>query len=140
MNAVRKLILKRFLNRNICFLRHANSRFHMVEERLDLKVLASHVPNPEWWMLDEAKYNRLKKLLGETPREVGLLECGFRPQFFKRKNMNEEMLTPTATPGVYFHNVLGDAVPLHVVRFEHEGQDWLFLPLHHPVIQKENAA
>lgn len=140
MNLVRKLILKRFLNRNICFLRHAKSEFQS-SKSMDIHELVKNVPQPEWWMLDEDKFNRLKKLLNEVEFEQGLLEPGFKSRFMKEHpGFNPLELTSVATPGVYFHNVLGDAVPLHVVRFEHEGQDWLFLPLHHPAIQKENAA
>lgn len=140
MNAVRKMILKRFLNRNMCFLRHAKSEFQGVKS-MDIRELMKNVPHPEWWMLDEDKFNRLKKLLGDTVFEQGLLEPGFKSRFMKEHlDFNPLEITSVATPGVYFHNVLGDSVPLHVVRFQHEGQDWLFLPLHRPAIEKETIS
>lgn len=141
MNAVRKMILKRFLNRNMCFLRHAKSEFRLpnVDNMLEL---VTHVPNPEWWMLDEAKYNKLKLLLSGVYSVPGVLEIGFTSKETKVAfdKVNQLLLTPLCTPGVYFHNVLGDSVPLHVVRFQHEGQDWLFLPLHRPAVEKETIS
>lgn len=140
MNLVRKLILKRFLNRNICFLRHAKSEFQS-SKTMDIQALVKNVPNPEWWMLDETKFSRLKKLLSGVEFEQGLLEPGFKRPFMKNHSgFNPQELTSVSTPGVYFHNVLGDDVPTHLVRFNHDDQDWLFIPLHCPAIQQETDA
>ena len=137
MNAVRKLMLKRFLNRNICFLRHAKSEFRLPRVS-GMADLVKQVPNPEWWMLDEPKYNKLKRLLNGVPYMPGDLETGFASVHLQAATdaVNPLFLTPLCTPGVYFHNVLGDQIPSHIVRIQFQEQDWLFLPLHCPAVRE----
>lgn len=134
MNAVRKMILKRFLNRNMCFLRSPDSDY-LSHRTCTIGELVKIVPNPEWWQVDEKKYNRLKTLIGNAVSSVGVLETGST-----LPRLNPTAVTSVGTPGVYLRDILDGEAPLHVVRFEANGENWLFIPLHRPAIEKETIS
>ena len=131
MNTVRKFLLKRFLKRHVCFLRSSASAFRS-NKVISSQELAAMVPHPEWWVADTEAVQKLAKLVGDA--YLGVLENGFVH--------NHNGLSAFGTPGVFIDNVLGDDVPMHVVRFTDNGKDWLFVPLHHPmaVDEKDVAA
>ncbi len=128
MNAVRKLLLKRFLKRHVCFLRSSASAF-CSNKFVSSWEQVERVPHPEWWQVDEVAANKLAKLVDLF--RWGVLESGFPPY------ENSVDISLLGTPGVFILNVLGNDVPMHVVRFTDNGQDWLFVPLHHPVDVEE---